>query len=115
MDSGASHHVTSDLQNMYLHSKHDGSDDMVISNGTSLHITHTGFTKVFSLYSNFSQPFTLSNVLYVPSMKKNLVFVSKFCQSNHISVELLSFSFVVKDLRTGAPLVIGRNRDGVYE
>ncbi|RVW91760.1 hypothetical protein CK203_045928 [Vitis vinifera] len=49
MDSGASHHVTSDLQNMSLHSEHDDSDDIVI------------------------------------------------------------------DLRTGAPLVIGRNRDGVYE
>ena len=109
MDFGASHRVTSDLQNMSLHSEHDDSDDIVIGNGTSLHITHTGFTKLFSLYSNFSQPFTLSNVFCVPSMEKNLVSVSKFCQSNHISVEFLPFSFVVKDLRTRAPLVIGRN------
>ena len=85
MDSGASHHVTSDLQNMSLHSEHDDSDDIVIGNGTSLHITHTGFTKLFSFYSNFSQPFTLSKVLCVPSMKKNLVSVSKFCLEPYLS------------------------------
>ena len=49
MDSGASHRVTSDLQNMSLHSEYDGSDDIVIGNGTSLHITHTGFTTLFLL------------------------------------------------------------------
>ena len=87
----------------------------MISNGTGLHITHTGFTILSSLSSHSSQPFTLSNVFCVPSMKKNLVFVSKFCQSNHVSVEFLPFSFVVKDLQTGAPLVKGCNQDRVYE
>ena len=101
MHSGASHRVTSDLQNMSLHSKYHGSDDILIGNGTSLHITHIGFTTLFSPYSNFSQPFTLSNDLCVPSMKKNLVSISKFCQSNHILVEFLPFSFVVKDLQMG--------------
>ena len=115
MDFGASHRVTSDLQNMSLHSEYDGSDDIVIGNGTSLHITHIGFTTLFSPYSNFSQPFTLSNVLCVPSMKKNLVSISKFCQSNHILVEFLPFFFCGERSSNGAPLVIGRNRDGVYE
>ena len=87
----------------------------MISNGTGLHITHTSFTTLSSLSSHSSQPFTLSNVLCVPSMIKNLVFVSKFCQSNHVSVEFLLFSFVVKDLQTGAPLVKGCNQHRVYE
>ena len=49
MHSGASHRVTSDLQNMSLHSEYHGSDDIMIGNGTSLHITHTGFTTLFLL------------------------------------------------------------------
>ena len=75
MDSSASHHVTFDLQNLSLHSKHDGSDNIVIGNGIGLHITHIDFTTLSSSSSHFSQSFTLSNVLCVPSMKKNLVSV----------------------------------------
>ena len=97
MDFGASNYVTCDLKNMFLHLEYDGSDDIVIDNGIGLHITHIGFTTFSSPSSRFSQSFTLSNVLCVPSMEKNLVFVSKFCQSNHILVKFLPFYFVVKD------------------
>ncbi|KAL6321737.1 hypothetical protein AAG906_031252 [Vitis piasezkii] len=58
MDSGASHRVTSDLQNMSLHSEYHGSDDIVI----------------------------VSTFLFCGERSSN-----------------------------GAPLVIGRNQDGVYE
>ncbi|KAL6321762.1 hypothetical protein AAG906_035280 [Vitis piasezkii] len=76
MDSSASHHVTFDLQNLSLRSKHDGSDNIVIEFG--------------------------------------ICFLN-FCQSSHISIEFLLFSFVVKDLRTVAPLVTRCNRDGAYD
>ncbi|KAJ0044605.1 hypothetical protein Pint_05446 [Pistacia integerrima] len=42
LDSGASHHVTADLSNLSLHTPYNGSDDIMIGDGSSLPITHTG-------------------------------------------------------------------------
>ena len=48
-------------------------------------------------------------------MKKNLISISQFCTTNNASVEFLPSSFHVKDLRTGAILLTGNTKDGVYE
>jgi hypothetical protein len=71
LDSGASHHVTADLENLSLHSPYSGSDDVMIGDGTNLPITHTGSSHLSSPTSFFK----LSNVLCVPTMKKNLISV----------------------------------------
>ncbi|RVW40981.1 Retrovirus-related Pol polyprotein from transposon RE2 [Vitis vinifera] len=42
LDSGASHHVIADLSNLSLHTPYTGSDDIMIGDGSSLPITHTG-------------------------------------------------------------------------
>ncbi|RVW75390.1 Retrovirus-related Pol polyprotein from transposon RE2 [Vitis vinifera] len=42
LDSGASHHVTADLSNLSLHTPYTGFDDIMIGDGSSLPITHTG-------------------------------------------------------------------------
>ncbi|KAA8542771.1 hypothetical protein F0562_023923 [Nyssa sinensis] len=42
LDSGATHHMTIDLANLSLHSPYEGSDDVVVSNGAGLNITHIG-------------------------------------------------------------------------
>lgn len=52
---------------------------------------------------------------YVPQMKKNLLSVSQLCSSNNVFVEFYPSYFVVKDCHTGAWLMEGRNKDGVYE
>lgn len=65
LNSGASHHVADDLQNLSLHSPYDGPDDIIIGDGTGLPITHTGFT----LLHTPSHKFSLTNVLCVPNIK----------------------------------------------
>ncbi|KAG6755697.1 hypothetical protein POTOM_041530 [Populus tomentosa] len=110
LDSGASHHVTSDLHNLSLHAPYQGSDDIMIGDGTTLPITHTGSTSLSSSNIHFS----LTNVLCVPSIQKNLISISKFCISNNASIEFLPCTFVVKDLHTGAILLTGKTKDGVY-
>jgi hypothetical protein len=94
LDSGASHHVTADLDNLSLHSPYNGHDDVMIGDGTSLSITHTGSTKISSPHFTFK----LSNILCVPTMKRNLISVYQFCNSNNVSVEFLPSLFFVKDL-----------------
>ncbi|KAL5700957.1 hypothetical protein ACHQM5_026347 [Ranunculus cassubicifolius] len=41
-DSGATHHLTSDLQNLHLHSSYDGPDQIRVGNGNTLNISNTG-------------------------------------------------------------------------
>ncbi|KAL9436810.1 hypothetical protein AB3S75_022787 [Citrus x aurantiifolia] len=59
LDSGASHHVTTDLHNLSLHSEHPISESVHIGDGTGLPITHSGSTTLPSS----SQSFALNNVL----------------------------------------------------
>ncbi|RVW52539.1 Retrovirus-related Pol polyprotein from transposon RE2 [Vitis vinifera] len=107
LDSGASHHITSDLSNLSIHAPYNGSDDIMIDDGTGLPITHTGS---LSLHTSNAQ-FSLTNVLCVPGMKKNLISISKLCISNNVSITFLPSSFLVKDLRTGATLLKGKTKD----
>ncbi|RVW86331.1 Retrovirus-related Pol polyprotein from transposon RE2 [Vitis vinifera] len=79
LDSGASHHVTTDLNNLSLHAPYTGSYDVMIGDGTGLLISHTGSASLPSSTTTF----TLNDVLY--------------------------------DLHTGAILLTGNTKDGVYE
>jgi len=96
LDSGASHHVTSDLNNLSLHTPYNGPDDIMIGDGTGLPITHTGSTSLF--HSN--KEFSLTDVLYVPNITKNLISISKFCISNNASIEFLPFLFFLSRIFT---------------
>jgi hypothetical protein len=111
LDSGASHHVTADLDNLSMHTPYTGSDDIMIGDGSGLSITHTGSSSLHTSHNTF----TLNDVLCVPAMQKNLISISKFCTSNHVSIEFLPTTFLVKDICTGATLLKGKTKDGVYE
>ncbi|KAH7571754.1 hypothetical protein JRO89_XS04G0132200 [Xanthoceras sorbifolium] len=66
LDSGASHHVTTDLSNLSLHAPYIGSDDVIMDDGTDLSISHTGSASI----PTSTTTFTLNDVLCVPTMKK---------------------------------------------
>jgi hypothetical protein len=42
IDSTASHNITGDLQNLSIHSKYDGTDEVLLGDGTGLAVTHIG-------------------------------------------------------------------------
>lgn len=50
LDSGASHHVTSDFQYLHQSAPYDGSDQVLVGNGQGLSISFVGSSK-------FSSPF----------------------------------------------------------
>ena len=97
LDSGASHHVTADPNNLILHAPYGGPNDIIIGDGNGLHITYSGTTSL----STSSNSFTLHNVLCVPLMKRNLISISQFFKTNKTLIKFLPFSFRVKDLQTG--------------
>ena len=84
---------------------------MMIGDGSELQITHTSSTTL----NSFHKSFLLDNILCVPSMKRNLIFIYQFCNSNNASIEFLPDTFLVNDLSTGTTLLKGQAKCGVYE
>lgn len=72
LDSGATHHVTSDINNISLFYAYEGNDHLQIGNGLGLPITHIG--SFFFLSSNFS--ISLTKILHVPQFSKNHISIS---------------------------------------
>ena len=111
LDSGASHHIANNLNNLSLHTPYTGSENVMIGNGATLPITHTGSNLLPSHYRDLK----LTTVLCVPSMHKNLISVNKLCKTNNVDVQLCPSDFQVKDLQTGTTLLTGKANSGVYE
>ncbi|KAJ1695555.1 hypothetical protein LUZ63_012253 [Rhynchospora breviuscula] len=97
LDSGASSHVASDLNNLSAFYNYEGIDSLQIGNGMGLPISHIG-TAVLTV-SNLK--IKLNNVLVVPSFSKNLISISKLLADNpQILIEFSSTSCSFKDLLT---------------
>jgi hypothetical protein len=110
-DSGASHHITNDMNNLSIKSDYNGADNLQVANSNHLDITHIGSSTISTPSSNLK----LSNVLCVPTVTQNLISVSQLCQTNRVSIEFFPWHFEVKDLRTGEMLLRGLNEDNVYK
>ena len=111
MDSGASHYITADLQNLAHHLPYTGTDDVMIGDGKSLQITHLGSSTLHSSTHSFK----LKNILCVPDIKRNLLSIYQFCVDNNVSVEFLPWCFFMKDLLTGEIHAKGKTKEGEYE
>jgi len=71
-DSGASHHVTNVSQNIQQVAPFEGPDQITIGNGQGLPIDSSGYSK-FASPLNPNVSLRLTNLLYVPSITKNLL------------------------------------------
>jgi hypothetical protein len=86
------------------------SDKVVVGNGASLPITHTGSLS----HSTSLGSISLLDVLVVPSLTKNLISISKLIADNNCSITFIGSGFTIQDLLTGAVLGTGRCKDGLY-
>lgn len=111
LDSGATHHITSDLQNLSLHQSYEGGETVAIADGSNQTITHTGSTTLPSHHKSL----TLDDVLCVPKINKNLISVYGLCNTNQVSVEFFPSSFQVKDLNTETRLIQGKAEAQLYQ
>jgi hypothetical protein len=64
-----------------------------MANGASLKIIQSGT----STFSSSSKSFVLKQILCVPEIQKNLLFVHHFCLDNNVFFEFHVFFFLVKD------------------
>lgn len=96
MDSVVTSHMASDDGTLTLSSPSPYPPFVTIGNGSIIPILHLGR----GLLPPPDTSFLLNDVLVVPSLIKNLIYVLKFIRDNSCSIEFDSFGFSVNDLRT---------------
>lgn len=112
LDSGATLHITTSLENIQRPRPYLGKDCIFIVDGSPLTIHQSG-QSVVTTSSNKS--FLLQDLLHVPSTTHNLISVNCFCIDNVVCL-LFDFQRVqVRDPTTEDVLLGGRVRGGLYE
>ena len=96
--------------NFSIHSKYDGTDEVVIGDGSGLHVSHIGSLDLKSP----TRTFHLNDTLCVPNIRKNLISIHHFTSQNNVFVEFHPLFFLVKDKITGAVLLKGACENGIY-
>ncbi|KAE8710243.1 Adenylate kinase 4 [Hibiscus syriacus] len=108
VDSGATHHITLDATELVDGSDYTGAGKLTVGNDSGLSITKIGQASI----CNASRALILSDLLYVPSITKKLVSVSKLARDNGVFLEFHAGYCMVRDERTGVVLLRGREVDG---
>ena len=90
--------------------EYQGSDKIQIGIGLGLSVKHIGSTKLSTPTSSF----ILHDVLHVPYITKNLIFVHKFITDTNTSIEFHPTYFIVKNQTIEKALLRGLSRDGLY-
>jgi len=85
-DSGASHHVTSNVENIQQCAPFEGPDQVIIGNGQGLPIRSIGSSTFISPTNNTTN-LLLSKLLHVPTISKNLLSISQFAKDNSVYFE----------------------------
>ncbi|PKU71759.1 Retrovirus-related Pol polyprotein from transposon TNT 1-94 [Dendrobium catenatum] len=113
VDSGASTHLTPDVQNIQYPTHYQGFDSVSVANGTSLPIQHSG--QGLLPLPDTSRKLRLQNLLHVPNLKHNLLSVSKLTTDNSVSITFDANGFLIKDIQDQRPLLHGRLHNELYQ
>jgi hypothetical protein len=89
MDSGATDHMTNDMERLHTHETYKGNEQIQVANGTHIPIVCIGQSSL----SGSSRPLRLSNVLHAPHISKNLLSTGKLTNDNNCFIELHPESF----------------------
>jgi len=79
-DSGATDHLTSELDKLSVKERYGGNDKVHTANGSGMHIHHVGHSTIPSS----SRSLQLRDVLHVPKVTRNLLSVPKFTRDNNV-------------------------------
>jgi hypothetical protein len=94
MDSGATNHITSELEKLTARDKYHGGKQVHAANGYGMEITHIGHSTLCSLSSNIH----LKNILCVPKASKNIVSIHRLTR-----VEFHLNHFLLRNRRQRKP------------
>jgi histone deacetylase 1/2 len=108
MDSGATDHITNDLERLHVHERYTGKDNVQVANGKGLSISHIGHSTLAG------SSIHLKNILHVPEISQHLLSVYRLVADNLVLVEFHRDFFFVKDKATRRILLHGRSKGGLY-
>jgi hypothetical protein len=109
-DTGATDHITGELNKLTMKEKYKGKDQIHAANGQGMSISHVGH----AIVKTPSKFLHLKNVLHVPNATKNLVSIHRFTRDNDVYIEFHPWYFYVKDQVTKRVLLKGRCERGLY-
>jgi hypothetical protein len=88
-DTGATNHITGELEKLSLREKYNGGEQIHVANGTCMSISHVGETTIHTQNCNLK----LNHVLHVPQTKKNLISIHRFTINNNVFLEYHPYLF----------------------
>jgi hypothetical protein len=109
-DTGATDHITSELDKLPMKEKYGGQEKIQSANGLGMRISYIGNSTLQIHERNLH----LNNILLVPSTQKNICSVHRLTTNNPIFIEYHSHYFLVKDRATRKVLLQGRCKGGLY-
>lgn len=107
IDSGASDHVTSYINNLKVPKLLYSSKHINLPTGSLTKISHIGNITI-------SSGLLLTDVLCVPNFKHNLFLVQKLLKSNNCEVKFLPTYYVIIDNESQPVKVVGQEKHGLY-
>jgi GAG-pre-integrase domain len=110
MDSGASVHVTPNLNVFTEYSPYSGSDQLRVGDSKGLEISHIGTAYL----STGTISLLLSNVLHVQTISKSLLNISKLTADNNAYVEFHADYCLIKDQASHLVLLKDIHLNGLY-
>jgi hypothetical protein len=93
VDSGATDHITRDLEKLAAQDKYLDNDQVHPASGTGMTIAQVGHSVIHTPSCDIS----LNNILYVPEANKSLVSIHRFTHDNQVFHELYPWHFLIKD------------------
>jgi histone deacetylase 1/2 len=110
MDSGATDHITSELEKLTVCDKYHGQDQVHTASGSGMKISNIGRTILHTPHRNLH----LKNILHVPTANRSLASVHHFTSDNNALVEFHQNLFLVKDRVTKRIIHQGKCEGGLY-
>lgn len=109
-DSGASNHMTNDLNNLPLASPYPHNETVQTVNGEGLQVSHIGN----SLLRPSFQPIKLNYALCIPKLSHNLMWVHRICLDNNCWLIFNAYCFWIQDKATRRILYKGFCNNRLY-
>jgi hypothetical protein len=108
-DTGATDHITNDLDRLAVCDQYQGNDMVQVGNGAGLKIMHVGSYSI----NIDTHHLALNNVLHVPEISKHLHSVHKLSRDNNVFFEFHPWYFLIKDRATRNLLLEGKCESGL--
>ena len=116
LDSGATHHLTNDINNMHVSEAFAGASKLFVGNDVGLNITYIGSAALKSYNSNnASLTIKLDDILLMPQITKNLISISKLTKDNDVVIEFTDNFCFVKDKVRNLIILQGKAEKGLYK